>query len=102
MTIRVGILGATGYTALELMRILLRHPGAQITVVTSRQDRSSISATHPSLAGLLNLNLEDPDPECALLNHVRNEPQPATIDVTVSNSFGFGGNNTCLVLKKAA
>ena len=48
------------------------------------------------------INLEDPDPECALLNHVRNEPQPATIDVTVSNSFGFGGNNTCLVLKKAA
>ncbi len=62
MTIRVGILGATGYTALELMRILLRHPGAQITVVTSRQDRSSISATHPSLAGMLNLTLEDPDP----------------------------------------
>jgi N-acetyl-gamma-glutamyl-phosphate reductase len=62
MTIRVGILGATGYTALELFKILLRHPHAKITVVTSRQDRSPIAATHPSLAGLLDLNLEDPDP----------------------------------------
>ena len=48
------------------------------------------------------VNLEDPDPECAMLNHVWKEPRPGDIDVTVSNSFGFGGNNTCLVLKKAA
>ena len=48
------------------------------------------------------VNLDDPDPDCAMLNHVRNEPEPRTVDVTVSNSFGFGGNNTCLVLKKAA
>lgn len=48
------------------------------------------------------VNLDDPDPECAKLSHVRNEPLAKPIDVTVSNSFGFGGNNTCLVLKKAA
>jgi 3-oxoacyl-[acyl-carrier-protein] synthase II len=48
------------------------------------------------------VNLEDPDPECAMLNHVTGEPRPVTINITVSNSFGFGGNNTCLVLKKAA
>ncbi len=48
------------------------------------------------------INLEDPDPECAFLNLVRNESRSLPIDVTVSNSFGFGGNNTCLVLKKAA
>ncbi len=48
------------------------------------------------------VNLDDPDPECAMLNHVTGDPRPAKIDVTVSNSFGFGGNNTCLVLKKAA
>ena len=35
--IRVGILGATGYTALELMKILLRHPEVEITALTSRQ-----------------------------------------------------------------
>jgi N-acetyl-gamma-glutamyl-phosphate reductase len=58
--IRVGILGATGYTALELIKILLRHPQAQITAVTSRQEgRPPISSTHPSLTGRLDLPLED-------------------------------------------
>jgi 3-oxoacyl-[acyl-carrier-protein] synthase II len=44
------------------------------------------------------INLDDPDPECDLL-HVRNEAQPHPVEVTVSNSFGFGGSNTCLVLR---
>jgi len=33
---RIAILGATGYTALELIKILLRHPQAQLVAVTSR------------------------------------------------------------------
>ncbi|QDU25773.1 N-acetyl-gamma-glutamyl-phosphate reductase [Anatilimnocola aggregata] len=58
--IRVGILGATGYTALELIKILLRHPDAQITAVTSRQEgRPPIAAVHPCLTGRLDLPLED-------------------------------------------
>ena len=44
------------------------------------------------------INLDDPDPECDLC-HVPNEARPATVRVAVSNSFGFGGSNTCLVLK---
>ena len=48
------------------------------------------------------VNLDHPDPECAMLRHVRGQSESAKVDVTVSNSFGFGGNNTCLVLKKAA
>jgi 3-oxoacyl-[acyl-carrier-protein] synthase II len=44
------------------------------------------------------INLEDPDPECALC-HVGNEARPHGVRVAVSNSFGFGGSNTCLVLK---
>jgi len=44
------------------------------------------------------INLDDPDPECALC-HVANEARPARVRVTVSNSFGFGGSNTCLVLR---
>jgi N-acetyl-gamma-glutamyl-phosphate reductase len=74
-TVRVGILGATGYTALELIKLLLRHPGAKITVLTSRQEgRPSVSAIHPSLTGRLDLPLEDAGPdviaercECAFL-----------------------------------
>jgi N-acetyl-gamma-glutamyl-phosphate reductase len=58
--IRCGILGATGYTALELIKLLLRHPQAQITVVTSRQTgRPPIASVHPSLTGRLDLPLED-------------------------------------------
>jgi 3-oxoacyl-[acyl-carrier-protein] synthase II len=44
------------------------------------------------------INLEDADPECGLC-HVANEARAQTVRVAVSNSFGFGGSNTCLVLK---
>lgn len=58
--LRVGILGATGYTALELIKILLRHPEAKITALTSRQEgRPHISSIHPALTGRLDLCLED-------------------------------------------
>ena len=59
MTVRVGILGATGYAALELIKILLRHPEAQISVLTSRQEgRPHLSEVHPILSGRLDMNLE--------------------------------------------
>ena len=47
------------------------------------------------------INLEHPDPECAVC-HVANEAQPRRLDIVLSNSFGFGGSNACLVLKRAA
>jgi len=47
------------------------------------------------------INLTDPDPECDLC-HVPNEAQPRPLRVVVSNSFGFGGSNTSLVLRKVA
>jgi 3-oxoacyl-[acyl-carrier-protein] synthase II len=46
------------------------------------------------------INLEDPDPTCAL-RHVPNEAQEHRVRVAVSNSFGFGGSNACLVLRAA-
>ncbi|MFO1096027.1 MAG: N-acetyl-gamma-glutamyl-phosphate reductase [Planctomycetaceae bacterium] len=57
--IRVAIQGATGYTALELLRILLRHPQVQVTAVTSRTETAHVSDVHPSLYGRLNLKLEN-------------------------------------------
>lgn len=58
--IRVGILGATGYTALETIKILLRHPKVKITAVTSRQEAGQpISQTHHSLIGRLPLMFEE-------------------------------------------
>jgi len=47
------------------------------------------------------INLENPDPECNLM-HVRGEAYERKVRVAVSNSFGFGGSNTCLVLRKVA
>jgi 3-oxoacyl-[acyl-carrier-protein] synthase II len=44
------------------------------------------------------INLDDPDPECNLC-HVPNQARAHKVRVAVSNSFGFGGSNTCLVLK---
>lgn len=58
--IRVGILGATGYTAFELIKILLRHPEVQIAALTSRQDgKPPVASIHPALTGRLDLPLED-------------------------------------------
>jgi N-acetyl-gamma-glutamyl-phosphate reductase len=62
--VRVAVLGATGYSALELFKILLRHPDVEITVATSRQEGNlALSAVHPSLAGRTDLRLEDPQIE---------------------------------------
>ena len=47
------------------------------------------------------INLDDPDPECDL-QHVPHQARPAPVRVVASNSFGFGGSNTCLVFRKAA
>ncbi|MBA3313960.1 MAG: N-acetyl-gamma-glutamyl-phosphate reductase [Planctomycetota bacterium] len=59
----VAIYGATGYTALELIRILIRHPHARITAVTSRQDVGKpLHAVHQSLFGRLDLDFEELTP----------------------------------------
>lgn len=56
---RTAILGASGYAALELIKILLRHPEAEITHLTSRQDNQPhVSQLHPSLAGRLDLQCQ--------------------------------------------
>jgi 3-oxoacyl-[acyl-carrier-protein] synthase II len=47
------------------------------------------------------INLDDPDPECDLC-HVANTSWSRPVRVAVSNSLGFGGSNTCLVLRQAA
>jgi 3-oxoacyl-[acyl-carrier-protein] synthase II len=44
------------------------------------------------------INLQNPDPDCRIL-HVANQAQERRARVALSNSFGFGGTNTCLVLR---
>jgi 3-oxoacyl-[acyl-carrier-protein] synthase II len=45
------------------------------------------------------INYEYPDPECDL-DYVPNHARPADLNIAVSNSFGFGGTNACIVLKR--
>ena len=60
--IRVGIVGATGYTAVELLKILLRHPEVTVTAITSRDPaKPHLSEVHPSLRDQLNLNFTQLD-----------------------------------------
>jgi len=61
--IRVAIIGATGYTALELLKILLRHPEVEITTLTSRsEDHPHVASVHPQLAGRIDLQMVDLQP----------------------------------------
>ena len=48
-----------------------------------------------------NINFREPDPDLAL-NIVANESCDAKIDVALSNSFGFGGTNASVLIRKAA
>jgi 3-oxoacyl-[acyl-carrier-protein] synthase II len=45
------------------------------------------------------INLENPDPECDL-DYVREGARPAQVKIALSNSFGFGGVNACLLFKR--
>jgi N-acetyl-gamma-glutamyl-phosphate reductase len=60
--VKVAVLGGSGYTAVELLKILLRHPGVEVAAVTSRQDEH-VADLHPSLTGRLDLRCEPFDPD---------------------------------------
>jgi 3-oxoacyl-[acyl-carrier-protein] synthase II len=47
------------------------------------------------------INLDDPDPGCDLC-HVPHEAQPRRVRTVLSNSFGFGGSNICVVFRRVA
>ena len=52
-TIKAGVIGATGYAGLELVRLLLAHPHAEVTAVSSvSYAGQAISAVYPQLTGL--------------------------------------------------
>lgn len=60
--ISVGIVGGTGYTGVELLRLLLRHPDVQVSVLTSRTEAGKrVDDMFPSLRGYTDLQFSDLD-----------------------------------------
>ena len=59
--VKIGIVGGTGYTGVELLRLLALHPHAELTVITSRSDAGlPVADMFPSLRGYVDLKFSDP------------------------------------------
>ncbi|MCF6283186.1 MAG: N-acetyl-gamma-glutamyl-phosphate reductase [Candidatus Polarisedimenticolaceae bacterium] len=62
--VKVGIVGGTGYTGVELLRLLVKHPHVAVQMVTSRAEAGSpVSQLYPNLRGHLDLDFSEPDVE---------------------------------------
>jgi len=60
--IKAGIVGGTGYTGIELLRLLSRHPQVELAAITSRQEAgTAVSTLYPSLRGHVSLAFSHPD-----------------------------------------
>lgn len=60
--VKVGIVGGTGYTGVELLRLLAAHPQVELRAITSRADAGMpVSQMFPSLRGYVDLNFSHPD-----------------------------------------
>lgn len=59
--IRVGVVGGTGYTGVELLRLLAQHPSVELSAITSRGDAGvPVADMFPSLRGRVGLRFVDP------------------------------------------
>ncbi|MFU8767897.1 MAG: NAD(P)-binding domain-containing protein, partial [Candidatus Methanoperedens sp.] len=60
----IGIIGGSGYTGGELLRLLAQHPEANVVAVTSRRLKGQdVSKTHRHLRKIYDLKFEDPSPQ---------------------------------------
>lgn len=62
--IKVGIVGGTGYTGVELLRLLAAHPEVQLQMITSRSEAGQpVADMFPNLRGYVDLAFSNPDPQ---------------------------------------
>ena len=60
--IKIGIIGGTGYTGVELLRLLAQHPQVELRVITSRGEAGKpVADMFPNLRGHVDLNFSEPD-----------------------------------------
>ncbi|MGA7179165.1 MAG: N-acetyl-gamma-glutamyl-phosphate reductase [Thiobacillaceae bacterium] len=91
--IKVGIVGGTGYTGVELLRLLARHPEVELTAITSRKEAGmKVAEMFPNLRGRVGLSFSDPEraglDECDVVffatpNGVAMQQTPALLDAGV-------------------
>jgi N-acetyl-gamma-glutamyl-phosphate reductase len=63
-SIRIGIVGGTGYTGVELLRILVQHPRCELAVITSRKEAGMpVADMFPNLRGRVRLKFTEPSRE---------------------------------------
>jgi len=91
MKIKVGIIGGSGYTGIELLRIIHQHPNAEVHAITSRAlEGRKISEVFPNMHGISELTYLLPDDnrlfECDI--------------VFFATPHGVAMNNAALFLKK--
>ncbi|VAW68283.1 N-acetyl-gamma-glutamyl-phosphate reductase [hydrothermal vent metagenome] len=61
--IKVGIVGGTGYTGVELLRLLVAHKEVDLSVITSRSEAGqALSSLYPNLRGHIDINFSEPEP----------------------------------------
>ena len=92
----------TGVRVHQLSELVTRgrqHSCIRQSVVSNKQlnakpGHSAAGFLHP------NLNLENPEDDVDLNILVGKEKQQHDIDVALSNSFGFGGHNSCILFRK--
>lgn len=62
MAAKIGLVGGTGYTGVELLRLLATHPRAQLAVITSRSEKGvRVDEMFPNLRGHVDLEFTEPD-----------------------------------------
>jgi len=91
--IKTGIVGGTGYTGVELLRLLAGHPQVELALITSRSEAGMpVAEMFPNLRGHVDLAFSEPDPEAlaacdvvffATPNGVAMKSAPALLDAGV-------------------
>jgi len=60
--LKIGVVGGTGYTGVELLRLIAQHPQAELTCITSRSEKGlAVSDLFPNLRGHIDIAFSDPE-----------------------------------------
>jgi len=90
--VRIGIIGGTGYTGVELLRLLAVHPQVRIAAITSRGESGRpVVDLFPSLRGFVGLAFSEPDPKALAECDVVFSATPNGVAMTYARAVLEGG-----------